>query len=180
MRTLIRAALVATGVLGGLVLATAPAVAQSDQDANWLRAAHQGNLAEIAAGNTAREKGASQEVRSIGALLVADHTALDANVRNTARRLGVSLPESPPPEQRAELTRVAAMSGAAFDRAWVEAMIKSHRAALANGEQQMRSGSAPEARQIAASSAPVIQRHIDRLLRARTMTGTTRSVRTIT
>ncbi|MCW2881305.1 MAG: hypothetical protein JWQ95_5405 [Sphaerisporangium sp.] len=138
----------------------------SEQDRHFLRQAHQGNLAEIAAGKTAQDKGESDTVRSIGAILVADHTKLDTSLKRTARRLGVSLPSEPSAEQKAEHERLASLSGSAFDRAWITAMIEGHRGALGLGRQELQTGSSPDVKGVAESSAPVIQGHLDRLLRA--------------
>lgn len=172
--SILRAVLAAGAAVALSVVGAPSAVAQpevSDQDSRFLATAHQGNLAEIAAGTAAQEKGRTGVVRSIGALLVTDHTRLDTAVRDTARELGVRLPAQPTPEQRAEQARLAALTGPAFDRAWVAAMIQGHRAALAAGEQELRSGSAPQAKQVAESAAPVIRGHLERLLQAQRTLG---------
>jgi putative membrane protein len=148
----------------------------SAQDRTFLVQAHQSNLAEIAAGRLAQTKGTADVVRSIGALLIKDHTDLDAALKPTAAKLGVSLPSQPAPDQQAEQQRLTALSGTAFDRAWVEAMIRGHRAALAAGQEELRSGTAPEAKEAARSSAPVIQHHLDELLRAQQTVGAPSSV----
>ena len=143
----------------------------SEQDEQFLRQAHQGNLAEIAAGKVAQAKGTAEDVHSIGATLVTDHTKLDAAVKQTASSLQVSLPSKPTSQDQAMLERVAALSGSAFDRAWVAAMIKGHRAALELGKQELRAGTSPEVKALAESSAPVIQRHLSLLLAAQKTVG---------
>lgn len=171
--SILRSVLAAGAVIAFSAMGMAPAMAQpvSEQDRTFLITAHQGNLAEIAAGRTAQEKGQAGVVRSIGALLVTDHTRLDAAVQDTARKLGVSLPAQPTPEQQAMQARLAALSGPAFDRAWVAAMIEGHRMALAAGEQELRSGGSPQVKQLAESAAPVIQGHLERLLQAQRTVG---------
>jgi putative membrane protein len=170
-RTLLAAFVtIAASVFAGAVPASARG-AVSAQDRTFLVQGHQGNLAEIAAGRLAQRKGTADVVRSIGALLIKDHTKLDAALKPTAAKLDVTLPSQPAPEQQAEQARLATLAGTAFDRGWVEAMIRGHRAALAAGEQELRSGTAPEAKDAARSSAPVIQHHLDDLLRARQTVG---------
>nr|WP_305786960.1 DUF4142 domain-containing protein [Actinoplanes lichenis] len=83
-----------------LVPATAAQAAPSDQDAAYLRAAHQSNLAEIAGGKVAQQKGQSQDVKDLGARFVTDHTKLDAALRQTADQLGVDLPRRRTPSSR--------------------------------------------------------------------------------
>ncbi|MET7463088.1 DUF4142 domain-containing protein [Nonomuraea sp. NPDC005501] len=162
------ATVAAVVVLGGspVPAATARGTAVSQQDTAYLRAAHQGNLAEIAAGKVAQAKGVSDAVRSIGATLVADHTELDAAVREAARRLDVTLPTRATQRDRAMLERVSALSGPAFDRAWVTAMIAGHRAALRLGKKELQEGSSTTAKEVAQSGAPVIRKHLNELLNA--------------
>ncbi|MEV0201002.1 DUF4142 domain-containing protein [Nonomuraea sp. NPDC050691] len=159
----------ATAVAAMVLLGGAPVSAQvevSKQDKRFLRLAHQGNLTEIAAGKVARIKGADATVRSIGAVLVTDHTRLDEAVKEVAGRLDVRLPAQPSKKERAALRHVSRLSGRAFDRAWLTAMIEGHRQAIRLGEQELRDGSSPAVKELARASAPVIRKHLDELLQA--------------
>ncbi|NUW42054.1 DUF4142 domain-containing protein [Nonomuraea rhodomycinica] len=138
----------------------------SKQDRKFLRLAHQGNLAEIIAGEVARVKGADDAVRSIAAELVTDHTRLDKAVKDAADRLDVSLPDRPAKKDRAAHRRISRLHGHAFDRAWLAAMIAGHRQALQLGEQELRDGSSPAVKELAQAAAPVIRKHLDQLLQA--------------
>lgn len=148
------------------VLVAAPAVAApSDQDVAWMTAAHQGNLAEIASGQAAVQQAATDDVRRLGQMLVDDHTTLDANLTAAAQQLGVTLPSTPTPEQQAGLASVTAQSGEAFDRAWIALQVPAHRATLAAGATEVASGSDPTVVALAQASAPVVQHHLDELVR---------------
>ncbi|GAA2878724.1 hypothetical protein GCM10010517_40820 [Streptosporangium fragile] len=170
------AAVAAVVLMGGPPVSAKVEVEVSEQDRQFLRQAHRGNLTEIAAGKVAQAKGEAEVVRSIGAILVTDHTRLDAALKQTARRLRVSLPSQPAPQEKAVLERVAALSGSAFDQAWIAAMIEGHRMALKLGEQELQAGTSPEVKELATSSAPVIQGHLDQLLKAQETIGTPRAV----
>ncbi|MBL7261169.1 DUF4142 domain-containing protein [Paractinoplanes lichenicola] len=89
----------ATGLLA--LPGTTALAAPSDQDASYLKAAHQSNLAEIAGGKIAQQKGTSEQVKNLGARFIADHTKLDTALRQTAEGLGVELPSAPNSEQQA-------------------------------------------------------------------------------
>ncbi|WP_187365229.1 DUF4142 domain-containing protein [Cellulosimicrobium cellulans] len=160
-----RTALALVAATAALGLAAGPAAAQPNaQDQTWLVAAHQSNLAEIAAGQAALQKATSDDVRMHGQMLIDDHTALDASLTPVAQQLGVALPAEPTPEQQQALAEVAAQSGDAFDRAWVQSQIAGHRATLAAGEQELAQGSDQAVKDLAAAAAPVVQRHLDGLL----------------
>jgi putative membrane protein len=143
--------------------ALAAAAQANQQDQTFLRKAHQSNLAEIQAGRLAQQKAASASVRDMGARLVRDHTRLDSRLRPVADQLGVNLPDRPNAMQRQVAAQLSAKSGAAFDRAWVAAMIVGHRQALADGQAELRSGSSDRVRSLARSAAPVIQGHLTML-----------------
>ncbi|MFP3712291.1 DUF4142 domain-containing protein [Puerhibacterium sp. TATVAM-FAB25] len=164
-RTLAVLTAVLTATAGALLLAAGPAAAQpSQQDQDWMVFAHQSNLAEIAAGQAALEQATTDAVREHGQMLIDDHTKLDADLTAAAEELGVELPSEPTEEQQQILASVTAQSGEAFDRAWVEAQITSHRQTLAAGERELAEGSEQAAKDLASASAPVVQMHLDALL----------------
>jgi putative membrane protein len=162
---LIRGVVVGVAVLGLMLSSSALAVAAqaNQQDQAFLRKAHQSNLAEIQAGRLAQQKAASASVRDMGARLVSDHTRLDSRLRPVAGQLGVNLPGQPNAMQRQVAAELSAKSGAAFDRAWVAAMIVGHRQALADGQAELQAGSSDQVQSLARSAAPVIQGHLTML-----------------
>lgn len=162
----LRRAVTGAGVLlGAALLAVSPAAAQSsEQDEAWMVAAHQSNLAEIGAGMAAEEQATTEAVREMGATLIADHEALDADLVALAEDLGVDLPDQPAPQQEAALNEVREQQGAAFDTAWIASQIEGHRMSLAAGQEEIANGSDEEVVALAEAAAPVIQRHLDHLL----------------
>ncbi|MFI7612440.1 DUF4142 domain-containing protein [Nonomuraea terrae] len=132
----------------------------SAQDRAYLREAHRGHLAEIAAGRAALRESRDRDVRSIAARLIRDHGRLDARLREAARRLRVSLPDSPSAEQRRDLRAVVARNGHRFDRAWLRLQREAHEHALWLGERQLRRGSSGWVKDLARDSAPVIRHHL--------------------
>ncbi|WP_315094119.1 DUF4142 domain-containing protein [uncultured Cellulomonas sp.] len=165
-------------VTGIALLAAAPAAqaAPSAQDQAWMASAHQGNLAEIAAGQAAVAQASTDTVRQLGQMLITDHTTLDASLTAAATQLGVTLPTTPTPQQQADLSAVTATSGAAFDSAWIALQIAAHRATLAAGETELASGSEQQVKDLAAAAAPVVQHHLDEALAAAPQFGVPTSV----
>lgn len=160
----IRRAVLALGFAGALLVpATAANAAPSNQDATYLKAAHQSNLAEIAGGQIAQQKGNSQQVKDLGARFVADHTKLDTAVKSAASKLGVDLPSAPNAQQQAVAKRYQAASGKSFDSLYVSTQMDGHMAAMANGEKEISNGSDATAKQNAQDAAPVIASHHDAL-----------------
>jgi putative membrane protein len=160
----IRRLALTTAVVGVfLAPGTAATAAPSDQDAAYLRAAHQSNLAEIASGKLAQQKGASDQVKELGARWVADHTKLDAAVRDTAEALDVELPSAPNAEQRALAARYEAASGKDFDTLFIPTQMTSHMKTMRLGETELADGSDAQAKKVARDAAPVVAAHHDAL-----------------
>src|SRR4051794_13200305 len=94
-------------VVGGAGVGSVHA-APSSQDIQWLVAAHQSNLAEIAAGTSAQSRATTDEVRRLGAMFVTMHTQLDTDLTAAAAQLGVQLPTTPNSAQQQTLAAVEA------------------------------------------------------------------------
>ncbi|NYI04791.1 DUF4142 domain-containing protein [Allostreptomyces psammosilenae] len=132
----------------------------NEQDRTFLMSAHQSNLAEIAAANSALARSANPALLDIARTLLDDHTAMDAEVVQTAGELGVALPDAPTPEQQETLREVESHTGEAYDQAWTAAMITAHENALALRRTEIAEGSAPMVIDLASGSMPIVETHL--------------------
>ncbi|MGP3965798.1 DUF4142 domain-containing protein [Nonomuraea sp. 3N208] len=137
----------------------------SAQDRAYLRQAHRGHLAEIAAGRAALRESRDRGVRAIAWRLIRDHRRLDARLRSVADRLDVRIPDAPSAEQRAALRAVTARSGHRFDRAWLRLQADAHYRSLRLAQVELRLGHSEWVKDLARDSAPVIRHHL-RMIRA--------------
>lgn len=157
-----RCAVICAAVGLSLVGAAAPASAApqlNSQDRAYLMGAHQSNLAEITTGRLAQRKGSTERIRELGAMLVADHTKLDANLRKVAAAADVTLPNAPNAEQRALAAKLAAADGAEFDAQFVSGQLAAHAKAMALGKNELARGSDRAVKADARAAAPVIAKH---------------------
>jgi putative membrane protein len=129
-------------------------------DEGFLRdIAHQ-NLAEIASGKLAAEKGHATAVREFGRWMVEEHTALEAQSGELAQAKGLKLPAEPDIEHQAALKRLALMSGESFDRAYLGQMVEDHNSALALlQEAASQAGDAP-LRELAEKASLHVAQHL--------------------
>jgi putative membrane protein len=148
------------GLAGALSMGAGASAAPSEQDAGWMAAAHQSNLAEIAAGNVAVQRATSDEVRSLGSMFVEMHTALDADLTAAAAELGVALPAAPNEQQQASLARAEAQQGEAFDATWVAEQTAGHQTTLAATQAEIAGGSDATVVGLANAAAPVVEQHL--------------------
>lgn len=141
-----------------------PSSTLSAQDKQFLTAIHQVNLAEIATGNLAQQKGTNQEVKTLGARFVTDHTQLDQKVQSVASAGKLTLPNKVTSEQQAVVNQLQNVSGADFDAQWVTAQLTAHSQAMQLVQAELTQGSDPAAKQVAQQAAPVLQAHHNALV----------------
>jgi putative membrane protein len=148
--------------LSGISAPYASAAEVSAQDEMFMMQAHQGNLAEIAAGNDAQKNATTSCVKHVGAVLVRDHSKLDADLKMLAGKLHVTLPGSPSPEQKKELAAVRTKAGTpGYDAAWLTTQDAAHRKTLHLIDQELEAGKNPEVQAAARSARPVVEMHLD-------------------
>lgn len=104
----------------------------------FIRDAIQGNLAEIQMGQLAEEKTESAEVKSYGQMLVTDHSVSNEQAEKVAEQIGVTVPTELSVSQKSTYDRMSKLSGTAFDRAFVAAMIAGHKANIARFQNEAR------------------------------------------
>ncbi|MEV3993068.1 DUF4142 domain-containing protein [Streptomyces sp. NPDC049837] len=154
-----------TGIAAGPALATAPADGATTghpTDAGFLRASHQGNLTEIAAGKDAQKNATTACVKNVAKVLVRDHTKLDADTRALADKQGVDLPVAPSKEQQDTLAAIMAKAGTkAYDTAWLNAQAAAHEKTLARIDNQIANGKNAEVTAAAKAARPVVAMHLD-------------------
>ncbi|MGH7594572.1 MAG: DUF4142 domain-containing protein [Gemmatimonadales bacterium] len=92
------------------------------------------NTADIETGGLGARKGSTAKVRDYGAMLVTAHTAARQQGRDLAKKLGVT--PTPPKDDQSAVQHAAAMkqlralSGKAFDRAFLQHEIDYHKAVI--------------------------------------------------
>ncbi|HEU4851143.1 MAG TPA: DUF4142 domain-containing protein [Telluria sp.] len=119
------------------------------------------NMAEVEMGKMAVAKGSSEEVKTFGQQMIDDHGKGLADVQALAQAKGVTLPADLDAKHRKEADRLNAMSGAAFDKAYMDrAGVRDHRKVngdLANIQAAARD---PDVKALAAKMKPVVQQHL--------------------
>lgn len=149
-----------------LVFAAAQAASNllSEQDTEFVGKAAQGGLAEVALGGLAADRARNDMVRDFGSRMVKDHGDANAKLLELAQAKGYEPPKALSKEHQAELDRLKAIDAEAFDRAYVEAMVKDHRKDVAEFEKQAKEADDPDLRRYAEQTLPTLQSHLDAIL----------------
>jgi putative membrane protein len=150
----------ALSILAAVVAWTSGALAADKASQKFITEAIQGNLAEIAVGKLAQQKGQSDGVRSFGAQLVSDHTAANDKAMSVAQSMGVSPPNEPNKKQKAVYDRLSKLSGDNFDREFAKAMVDDHKNDIREFEKEAKKKNDPAA-EFANQTLPTLRKHLE-------------------
>lgn len=95
-------------------------------DRDLLVKVRQAGLWEMPAGEYARTRAASERVKQVGQQIMEEHGRLDLMTRQTAKKLGVALPDEPNADQQSWMAQLAAESGPAFDKDYANLLRAAH------------------------------------------------------
>ena len=137
------------------------ATAQKEIDKEFVQKMIMGNHSEIDAGNLAVQKASSDEVKKFGQKMVDDHTMLLNDLTKLADELHIKAPQSASSKDKAMAAKLSAMSGDAFDRAYVKDMVMDHKKDVAEVQKESTSAAIPEVKDAAVKALPVIQTHLE-------------------
>jgi putative membrane protein len=109
------------------VMAPSHAKAQaSDQDKQFLTKASQANYDEIQLGKLAEQKATNASVKAFGRRMVTDHTRLTTQMKPFANTWGIAAPTSLDSDAQSEYDKLKGMSGADFDKEYINFMASEH------------------------------------------------------
>ena len=129
-------------------------------DSAFVTDAMKGDNGEVAIGELAQAQGESQAVKDFGKLLVSDHGAHKQELATLAQASGISVTSEPTDEAKANLKKLKALQGAAFDKEFKAMMVEDHTKDIAKYEKQANSGDAQTAA-LAQKTLPTLRKHLD-------------------
>jgi putative membrane protein len=147
-----------TCIAVALLTVATSSFAQEGTGKAFLQDAIEGNYAEIQMGQLAQQKGQSDGVKSFGQMLVTDHSEANNKALSVAKDVGLNPPNGPNKKQESDYDRLSKLSGAAFDRRFVQDMVMDHRNAIR--EYQRASKAKDSIGQYASDSLPTLRKHL--------------------
>jgi putative membrane protein len=150
-----------TGLIAGMALAISGAVvgAQSADQPFVTKLAGVG-MAEVELGTLAKDKASSREVKAFAQRMIDEHTKAGHELKAIADRKHLTWPAALPADAIALKDRLSKLSGAAFDRAYIDAMVDGHRAALTDVRAEAQSGADPDVKAWASKASSTVQAHL--------------------
>jgi putative membrane protein len=122
-------------ILAAAAFAAGSAFAQAPNDAQIAHIVVTANQVDIDAGKLAEKQGSNAEVKAFGKQMVTDHTGVNKQATDLAKKLGVK-PEDNPTSQSLKkggdenLANLKKLKGKAFDKAYVDHEVAYHQAVL--------------------------------------------------
>jgi len=122
-------------VASALFIAAGSAVAQAPNDAQIAHIVVTANQVDIDAGKLAESKSTNADVKAFGQRMVTDHTGVNKSATELVTKLKVT-PEDNPTSQALKkggeenLAKLKGLSGAAFDKAYVDHEVAYHQQVL--------------------------------------------------
>jgi putative membrane protein len=129
-------------------------------DKEFMKEAAQGGMAEVMMGQLAAKKGANSEVKKFGQRMVTDHSKANAQLKALAAKKKVTLPKDVGPKHKAHYKHLSSLSGAAFDRAYMQHMVNDHVEDVAAFQKEATGGKEAEVKAWAAKTLPVLKTHL--------------------
>jgi len=126
--------------------ATGTQASMNEQDHKFIMDAAMGGLLEVELGRVAAQRGTSDAIKQFGQRMVDDHSKANQELMSLASSKGMTLPTTLDEKHQKDLTKLSAMSGAEFDRAYAKMMLKDHEKDVKEFERQSTKAADPELR----------------------------------
>lgn len=116
---------------------------------------------EVQAGQLAQQKAMNQRVKDFGAMMVADHSKANDELKSFASGRGLMLPDSLPADKKKHLDAMNKLNGKAFDQHYVNMMVDDHKKDVDEFKKQAASAEDGQLKTWAGNTLPVLQKHLD-------------------
>ncbi|RNI30180.1 DUF4142 domain-containing protein [Rufibacter immobilis] len=132
-----------------------------DERAGWFVAeATSGGLFETEMGRLASSKAADPRVKQLGQKMLDHHLQQNTQLKQIADLKNLMVPTSLGDDHQEQYNKVMAQAGQAFDKAYLEALIKDHKEAIEQFEEMSQDGKDTELKTFAAKGLPLLQAHL--------------------
>jgi putative membrane protein len=137
---------------------TGPAV-----DKAFVKKALEGNIGEIEMGKLALQKSSDDQVKQFAQRMVDDHSKMQDQLKPAAEQMGVKVPDGPSKGQMKSMDKMKALSGDAFDQAYIKDMVKDHKSDDSDFKLEAQSTQNPQLKQMVMQSDQTIESHLQQI-----------------
>jgi len=131
----------------------------SPEDKEWVAQAGMAGLAEVQMGNLAVQNAQNADVKAFAQRMVTDHTKSNEELVQLTTAKGLTLPAELSGEHKAALEHLTGLSGAEFDKAYMQHMVADHEKAVSLFTTGSTSAQDADIKAFATKTLPVLQEH---------------------
>lgn len=124
----------------------------------WNKAA-EGGMAEVELSKLAQTKSQNADVKKFAQMMITDHTKANTELKALAAKKNVTLPTALSSSHKSTLDKLGTLSGADFDKAYVDAMVSDHDGAVSLFQTEGDGGTDPDLKAFAAKTLPTLKGH---------------------
>jgi putative membrane protein len=135
-----------------------PKMASSDR--KFVMEALKGGMAEVELGKLASERAANDGVKQFGKRMADDHGKAGSELMKLAQDKGLTAPSELDSKHARLRNKLAKLSGAEFDRAYVDEMVKDHRQDVKEFRREADKAKDPDVKAFAAKTLPTLEDHL--------------------
>lgn len=132
----------------------------SHGDRKFLEEAATGGMKEVEMGRVVADKASDPAVKAFAERMVKDHGDANKKLADLAQSKGVVPPAELKRGDRRDVDKMAKMSAAKIDRAYMDDMVKDHKKDVKEFEKQAKDAKDPEVKKFAADTLPTLQDHL--------------------
>jgi len=137
-----------------------PDVARVD-DRKVLKDATMGALIQVALGKLAVEKGSKDAVKQFGQKMIDDYSKASDELKQVAEAGHVTVPDAVDSKHQSRVDKLAKLSGAEFDKAYIKDQLKYHQQNVRELQEEAQYGSVAEVRNFTSKVLPTMQQHLE-------------------
>ena len=130
------------------------------QDTAFVNAAADAGMLEVQLGKLAATKGSSAAVKEFGQSMVTDHTKANDELKALAGKKNIKVPAALSAKSQKKYEDVSKKSGADFDRAYADQMVKDHNEVIAKFKKESESGTDSDLKAWAKGKIPTLEHHL--------------------
>jgi putative membrane protein len=132
----------------------------SSSDYKFAKEAACGGMYEVNLGNMAAANSHNTAVQEFGRRMATDHTRVGQQLQQIATTKGATLPTDLEGKKQKEVDRLSKLTGPDFDKAYVAAMVKAHKADEKAFKKASEDLQDPDLKNFAGETLPMIQDHL--------------------
>jgi len=108
----------------------------------------------------ASANGTNASVKTLGAMMIKDHTKANNELKSWAGTAGYKLPTALTPEQQTIYDNLKSKKGAEFDRDYADVMVTDHKKVIAEFKKQSTDGKEASLKAFASKTIPALEHHL--------------------